>query len=310
MSAYARRPFWMRHTANATSRAPSRSVEDCVSHLQSSNRILVLCGAGLSAPSGLPTFRGAGGLWRNHKPTDLGTPEAFEENPSLVWLFYAWRRHMALQAAPNAGHFALAELCKSKPNMLCLTQNVDGLHDKAGHPAAQLRRLHGDITNLKCFQDCGYTEKGVTIDPLCEALAPASEKFPPDQTLPLLDPSNPLPNIKGEDLPQCPGCQKALLRPDVVWFGEPLDEPMLMEIDQWIFQDTVDAMILVGTTAVVQPAANYVRQAQKAGAFLVVINPDDESIQGLRSKDFFLQGDASEILPRLASGVIEGATSV
>lgn len=95
--------------------------------LASANRILAICGAGLSAASGLPTFRGAGGLWRNYEATDLATPEAFAEDPGLVWLFYAYRRHMALQAKPNAGHYALAELAKRKEGFLCLTQNVDGM---------------------------------------------------------------------------------------------------------------------------------------------------------------------------------------
>lgn len=106
--------------------AARTSIEDFQDLIKSSNRIVALCGAGLSAASGLPTFRGAGGLWRNHEPTSLATPEAFEEDPGLVWLFYAWRRHMCLKAQPNEGHHALAELAKKKENFICLTQNVDG----------------------------------------------------------------------------------------------------------------------------------------------------------------------------------------
>lgn len=107
---------------------PSTSIEQCSNLVASSKRILALCGAGLSASSGLPTFRGAGGLWRNHESTSLATPDAFRKDPALVWLFYAWRRHMALQAKPNAGHVALAELAKKKEHFLCLTQNVDGIY--------------------------------------------------------------------------------------------------------------------------------------------------------------------------------------
>jgi len=106
--------------------APRTSVAEFRELVTSSDRILALCGAGLSAASGLPTFRGDGGLWRNHEPTSLATPEAFEDDPALVWLFYAWRKHMALKAKPNPGHYALAELAKNKDNFLCLTQNVDG----------------------------------------------------------------------------------------------------------------------------------------------------------------------------------------
>lgn len=123
---FSHRPFWTWHTTHAETMSPRTSIEEFKELFNSSDRVLALCGAGLSAASGLPTFRGAGGLWRNHEPTSLATPDAFEEDPSLVWLFYAWRRHMALKAKPNRGHYALAELAKKKENFLCLTQNVDG----------------------------------------------------------------------------------------------------------------------------------------------------------------------------------------
>lgn len=113
--------------------------------LASSKRILALCGAGLSASSGLPTFRGAGGLWRSRNATDLATPEAFEADPGLVWLFYTYRRHVALTASPNPGHFALATLAKKLPEFLCLSPNVDNLHIRAAHPGSQLRLLHGSL---------------------------------------------------------------------------------------------------------------------------------------------------------------------
>lgn len=107
--------------------APKTSIAEFQSLLASSHRVLALCGAGLSAASGLPTFRGAGGLWRNHDPTTLATPDAFAQDPALVWLFYAWRRHVALAAKPNPGHVALADLAHKKGDQfLCLTQNVDG----------------------------------------------------------------------------------------------------------------------------------------------------------------------------------------
>ncbi len=105
---------------------PRTSIAEFRELVGSSRRILALCGAGLSAASGLPTFRGAGGLWRNHDPTSLATPDAFAADPALVWLFYAWRRHMALRARPNRGHRALAELAMRKEGFMCLTQNVDG----------------------------------------------------------------------------------------------------------------------------------------------------------------------------------------
>ncbi|CAH0022716.1 unnamed protein product [Clonostachys rhizophaga] len=304
MSFYSRRPLWMRHTPYAVASRPSTSVQEFRQLLQSGTRILALCGAGLSAPSGLSTYRGAGGLWRNHSPTSLATPEAFEDDPALVWLFYAWQKHMAIKASPNPGHYALAELAKRKEGFLCLTQNTDGLSPRAGHPLGQLRIMHGNILDLKCSDECGYVEKDNTDDPPCAALAEAAKDYPPDQTMPLLDPLKPLPSISKEDLPHCPQCKTGLLRPGVVWFGEAVDEGMLEGIDGWVSEGSIDLMLVIGTGATVQPAANYVRQAQRAGAAVAVVNPDADAQAGLGKKDFFFQGDAAELLPVLFEGVI------
>jgi NAD+-dependent protein deacetylase sirtuin 5 len=310
--------------------SPRTSIEDFQDLIRSSNRIVALCGAGLSAASGLPTFRGAGGLWRNHEPTSLATPEAFKEDPALVWLFYAWRRHMCLQAEPNEGHRALAALANKKDNFMCLTQNVDGesrrlaprektghvdpytnkypgLSIRAGHPPDRLRLLHGSILDLKCFDECGYVERDNLSDPLCPALAAASAvTTAPDNAgrLPLLDPSVPVPQIDIKDLPHCPSCKAGLLRPGVVWFGEALDDDMLRETDAWIDSGPVDVMLVVGTAAVVWPAAGYTEKAERMGAVVAVVNPDEESSAGLGPEDFFFQGDAAEILPRLFAKVI------
>lgn len=312
--------------------APRTSIEDFQDLIKSSNRIVALCGAGLSAASGLPTFRGAGGLWRNHEPTSLATPEAFEEDPALVWLFYAWRRHMCLKAQPNEGHHALVELAKKKEDFICLTQNVDGenedscpvirqgpnflhadtdnntgLSSRAGHPTDRLRLLHGSILDLKCFDECGYVERDNLSDPLCPALEAASAvNTPPDNSgkLPLLDPKVPVPKIDVKDLPHCPKCKTGLLRPGVVWFGEALDGEMLAATDEWIASSPVDIMLVVGTAAVVYPAAGYTQKAKRKGAVVAVVNPDKGACAGLGSKDFFFQGDAAEILPKLFAKVV------
>ncbi|KAI1201220.1 DHS-like NAD/FAD-binding domain-containing protein [Nemania serpens] len=305
-SSYSRRPIWTRHTKHTQeTMAPRTSIAEFRELVDSSNRILALCGAGLSAASGLPTFRGAGGLWRNHESASLATPDAFEDDPALVWLFYAWRKHMALKAQPNLGHYALAELAKKKgENFLCLTQNVDGLSPRAGHPESKLRLLHGSILDVKCFDECGYVARHDLADPPCPALAPASEDYPPDQTMPLLDPSTPTPKIKREDLPHCPRCKTGLLRPGVVWFDEALDPTMLMDIENWIARGAIDLMLVVGTAAAVYPAAGYTRKAQRRGATVAVVNPDPDSARGLASRDFFFQGSAAEVLPLLFEGVI------
>ncbi|KAI0480915.1 DHS-like NAD/FAD-binding domain-containing protein [Xylariaceae sp. FL0804] len=312
-------------TSGAGSGPPSDSVDAFRALLGRSERVLALCGAGLSAASGLPTFRGAGGLWRQRAATDLATPEAFRADPGLVSLFYAWRKHAALRARPNRGHRALAELARRRgeEGFLCLTQNVDGLSTRAGHPASQLRQLHGSILDVKCFAaGCGYVQRNNTDDPMCPALAPACEDpqdAPPGQTtptmpmIPLLDPDVPAPRIAERDLPHCPRCRVGLLRPGVVWFGEGLDPAMLAEVDDWIDGDgdgdgatTIDLMLVVGTAAAVYPAAGYTRRAQRRGARVAVVNPDPDSASGmgLTGRDFFFRGSADELLPRLFEGVI------
>ncbi|KAK7954672.1 Sir2 family protein [Apiospora saccharicola] len=289
---------------------PSNNIAEFQRLLKHSDRVLALCGAGLSAASGLPTFRGAGGLWRNHESTSLATPEAFEKDPALVWLFYSWRRHLALKAKPNAGHYALAELAKHNKNFMCLTQNVDGLSPRAGHSPDMLRMLHGNLFDVKCFDEkCGYIEPNNLRDPLCPALAPASEDYPSDKVMPLLDPKQPTPKIKVEDLPQCPSCKSSgktsLLRPGVVWFGEALPDGMLDEVDAWVAKDRgIDVMLVIGTSAAVYPAAGYTEEARAKGARIAVINPDRSAKAGLGCRDFFFEADAAEILPQLFESVI------
>lgn len=131
-------------TRTMASVAPSASIEDFHALLSQSTRVLALLGAGLSASSGLPTFRGAGGLWRSHDATSLATPEAFAYDPALVWRFYSYRRHMALRVEPNPAHYALAQLSKQMPGFMTLSQNVDGLSTRAGH-RHQLQLLHGTL---------------------------------------------------------------------------------------------------------------------------------------------------------------------
>lgn len=173
----------------------------------------------------------------------------------------------------------------------------------------QLRRLHGSLFDVKCADPkCGYVERENTLDPLCPALAAASEDVAdPGQTLPLLDPSRRLPRIDPADLPHCPSCKRGLLRPGVVWFGEALDDAMLSGVDAWIAEGKVDLMIVVGTSAQVWPAAGYILEAHKAGARICTVNPEAED-RGQMSKvkrgDFAFGRDAAEVLPLLLEPVI------
>ncbi|KAK4127231.1 DHS-like NAD/FAD-binding domain-containing protein [Parathielavia appendiculata] len=279
--------------------------------LARSRRILAVCGAGLSASSGLPTFRGADGLWRNYEATALASPKAFKNDPGMVWMFYAYRRHMALRAEPNAGHYALAELARQNPEFLCLSQNVDNLHIRANHPSGQLKLLHGSLFALKCSSPtCSYTEPENLESPLCPALAAAAVDAPssPTEIHPLLDTTKPLPTIPPSSLPHCAQCQTALLRPGVVWFGESLDSDMLADMDEWIRREKVDVVLVVGTSSLVWPAAGIAEAARGPGTSVVHVNVDAESPEGLArlvdKEDFSFGGDAAEVLPRLLEPVV------
>ncbi|KAK7415254.1 hypothetical protein QQX98_006003 [Neonectria punicea] len=288
--------------------APHNDVDAFHEVLRSSKRILALCGAGLSASSGLPTFRGAGGLWRNHEATQLATMNAFRTDPGLVWLFYGYRRHMALGADPNPGHHALAALARQNKDFLCLTQNVDNLSQRADHPPEQLRTLHGSLFDIKCSNEaCDWIQHGNYDDPFCPPLAPASVDVPPGEKLPLLDPYHRIKHVTEEEIPKCPSCGTGLQRPGVVWFGESLDAEMLEGVNNWMYQGQLDIMFVIGTSAKVSPASSYITRAKWLGARIVTINPDAENedeMSKMKPGDFAFGQDAAEYLPLLLEPVI------
>ncbi|KAL9101509.1 MAG: hypothetical protein Q9163_003235 [Psora crenata] len=298
-------------------------LESFSAHLRSSKRILALCGAGLSAASGLPTFRGAGGLWRSYEAVQLATPQAFRQNLVLVWQFYSYRRHMALQAKPNPAHYALAEFGRRKKGFLTLTQNVDGLSPRAGHPESNILYLHGSLFDIRCM-NCDYKESNNFTDPIVPALALPKGAAQPRPLgtatsgeaateslsramggahgeLDISDDRVEMPEINVKDLPQCPKCGDGLLRPGVVWFNEMLPEDVLATVDCFIEESSkIDLIMVIGTSAQVWPAAGYVDEAREKGARVAVINMDREDIPGgLNKGDWFFQGDASVIVPAL-----------
>ena len=259
-------------------------------HLVNSASIIALVGAGLSAASGLSTFQGIGGLWRSYDPTTLATPEAFASNPELVWQFYSHRRHCATLAQPNLAHHALAEASRRKPGLLTLSQNIDDLSERAGHPQEQILHLHGSLFQSRCVdsQNCGYSRSGMAessqMQRTRDISGPYTSPDPPFQTL-----------------PTCPNCTR-LLRPGVVWFGEPLPREVLAGIRNWFDSYAkVDLMLVIGTSAQVYPAAGYINVARLKGARICVVNTDrdHESNGGLHEDDWFFQGDAAVILPTL-----------
>lgn len=306
---------------------PQADIDDFHQHLLKSTRVLALCGAGLSASSGLPTFRGAGGLWRTHDATDLATPQAFEANPGLVWQFYSYRRHMALKAHPNPAHYALAELARRMPDFQTLTQNVDGLSQRAKHPRRQLHLLHGTLFDVKCSEFyCNYRQLDNFTDPIVPALELPSDESDPTTTdarvaaraeaangiqsqpreLDISDERIPLPELTTDHLPHCPQCTTGLLRPGVVWFGEMLPKETLRFVEDWIDAGPVDLIMVIGTSSRVYPAAGYTDHARKMGARVAIINTDrnDEPAAGLNEGDWFFEGDASVVVPELLRPVI------
>ncbi len=227
--------------------------------IQSASSIAVLTGAGISAESGVPTFRGAGGLWKNYRPEELATPQAFARNPSLVWEWYAWRRELIAKTEPNPGHFALAELESRTTEFTLITQNVDGLHDRAG--SRNIRKVHGDIWDLRCT-GCGRQQRNETV---------------------------PLPTLP----PLC-DCG-AMLRPGVVWFGESLPPGVWDDAER--AAANCDVMLVIGTSAVVYPAAGLVPLAARSGARVIEVNLEATPFSERLDKSF--RGKAGEILPAL-----------
>ncbi|KAG7905415.1 hypothetical protein KL906_005081 [Ogataea polymorpha] len=277
----------MTESAPSSTLIPVSTLESFHNFLRSPNckTILALVGAGLSASSGLSTFRGSGGLWKQYNAIDLATPDAFLDDPGLVWQFYAYRRHKALQAQPNLGHYVLAKLSKlANISFLTITQNVDGLSQRSHHVPEKLLEFHGSLFGMRCTNfSCSYEEQNNYNDPLCEALR--VDNFDQTDALPFLD---------EQDLPHCPACKVGLLRPAVVWFGESLPLQMIDKADEFIVQNKVDLMLVIGTSRAVWPAASYVDIIRNQGGKVAIFNtePDDDE------KDCWqFIGDSAETLP-------------
>ena len=241
--------------------------------LEASQSVVIMTGAGISAESGIPTFRDQGGLWHEHDISEVATPEGFERDPKLVWRFYSQRREQVLQCAPNAGHHAIATFLdghrKNGGEGLLVTQNVDGLHERAarGEEAQKgIVNIHGSLFRTKCSNaGCEHARAGFYDE--------ASYY---------------------DDLPTCLSCS-SLLRPAVVWFGE-----MLVMEDQRRALTAIDRcafFVAVGSSGTVYPVAAYVQDARKAGARTVLVNLDPP--ENLWAFHQFCHGRSAEILPRL-----------
>ncbi len=242
------------------------SVQHLAAALRAARAVVALTGAGMSAESGVPTFRGPGGLWRQYRPEDLATPDAFERDPGLVWEWYRWRRDRIRGAEPNPGHLALARLESRLSGFLVVTQNVDGLHRRAG--SRQVIELHGNLWRARCLRGCGYV-----VDQFTESPAEPDE-----------DPRR---------VPSCP-CG-SMLRPDVVWFGEALDVESLER--SFHAASACNVLLVVGTSSLVYPAAALPHAAAGAGALVAEINVDETPLSA--HAGIVIRGPSGVVLPEV-----------
>jgi NAD-dependent deacetylase len=240
--------------------------EELIQKIREAEHVAVLTGAGISAESGVPTFREAQtGLWARYDPQELATPQAFQRNPKLVWDWYTWRRELISEAAPNPGHQALVELADLVPEFTLITQNIDGLHQRAG--SQNVITLHGNLMETKCFANNHPVDNW-----------PESDDVPP----------------------HCPICD-SLLRPNVVWFGENLAADALQTAVQ--VAKSCDLFLSIGTSALVHPAASLPLMAIENGATTVEVNPQSTPLT--RWMDFVLTGAAGELLPLMVTRLKE-----
>jgi NAD-dependent deacetylase len=223
-------------------------------------RVLVITGAGISAESGIPTFRGKDGYWRNLDPVSLATPEAFARDPQLVWAWYRERREGTRAAQPNPAHAAVVMLAAAATEFLLVTQNVDDLHARAGLFPGKIVQIHGDIFVTRCSQ-CDYV-----ID---------NHKAQKDE------------------VPVCPACA-ALMRPGVVWFGEQLDSPKIARVEEFLERGATDLTIVIGTTAVFGYILDWGTRPSRQ---LVEINPEETPLSPRADRCF--REPAGVALPRL-----------
>ena len=227
-------------------------------------RVLVITGAGVSAESGIPTFRGKDGYWRNLNPTKLATPEAFGHDPNLVWDWYRERRQRIRTAQPNPAHQAIAKLAKQAGEFLLVTQNVDDLHRRAGLPSEKMVQIHGDIFITRCSR-CDFRRQEHEHD-------------------------------DDGSLPKCPECS-ARMRPGVVWFGEQLDPANIGIVENFVAAGDCDVIIVAGTTALFGYIIDWALRARGRTGQLIEVNPEETSLSQFATKS--VRERAGVALPRL-----------
>jgi NAD-dependent deacetylase len=250
-----------RHGMESQRQDVAKDLAAAAARLRGARRVLAVTGAGVSAESGVPTFRGQDGLWRQFRALDLATPEAFARDPRLIWEWYGWRRGVIAPKVPNAAHRALVALEQRVPEFLLATQNVDGLHAVAG--SRRFVELHGSLWRMRCVE-CGHAAEDRRV---------------------------PLPELP----PRC-ACGP-VLRPDVTWFGEML--PARAVEEAVAAARAAEVALVIGTSSLVYPAAGLPHIAQAAGAFVVEVNTEPTALTV--SADVSLRGPAAELVPALVA---------
>ncbi len=238
-------------------------------------RIFVITGAGVSAESGIPTFRGKDGYWRNLDPAKLATPEAFARDPELVWEWYRERRQRIRNAQPNAAHVAITRLAQIADEFLLVTQNVDGLHKRAGLPKEKMVQIHGDIFVTKCSRcDFGFTD-----------YEHEQEQEEEEENV----------------VSRCSKCD-ALMRPGVIWFGEQLPSNELQQIENYLDRGTCDVVIVAGTTATFGYIVDWALRASRGGGELIEVNPEETPLSQFATR--LVREPAAIALPRIVDQII------
>jgi NAD-dependent protein deacetylase/lipoamidase len=240
-------------------------------------RVLVITGAGVSAESGIPTFRGHGGYWRNHDPAKLATPEAFARDPKLVWEWYRERRQRIRSAKPNAAHEAIAKLAQHAEDFLLVTQNVDDLHQRAGVPPQKMVQIHGEIFVTRCSR-CDFVLRDYAQE----------QKQKEEQNV----------------LPRCSKCDE-LMRPGVVWFGEQLPWNELHRVENYLAAGPCDIVIVAGTTATFGYIIDWALRATGSGGEFIEVNPEETPLSQFATR--LVREPAAIALPRVVELLIAEA---
>jgi NAD-dependent deacetylase len=233
-------------------------------------RVFVITGAGISAESGIPTFRGPDGYWRNLDPAKLATPEAFERDPKLVWQWYRERREWIRAAQPNAAHKAIVDLAERAPDFLLVTQNVDDLHARAGLGCEKMVQIHGDIFGTRCAR-CDFEQE---------------HDYDPER----------------EKIPACCKCG-AMMRPGVVWFGEMLDPGKINMVEEYLGTRPCDLVLVIGTTALFGYISDWALRAGGADGELIEINPEETPLSRFAAQ--CIREPAALALPKLVENLFD-----